>query len=95
MPSADEIFDKVRDTLVDALGVDDDEVLPDEEAGHVEVMDHHVTEDATRALHVGGWRRRRIATDDGRHLDIADGAGAQAFFQRREVGIETAIEADH
>lgn len=26
MPSADEIFDKVRDTLVDALGVDDDEV---------------------------------------------------------------------
>ncbi len=28
MPSADEIFDKVRDTLVDALGVDDDEVTP-------------------------------------------------------------------
>lgn len=26
MPSADEIFEKVRETLVDALGVDDDEV---------------------------------------------------------------------
>jgi acyl carrier protein len=26
MPSSDEIFEKVRDTLVDALGVDDDEV---------------------------------------------------------------------
>ena len=29
MPSRDEIFSKVRDTLVDALGVDDDEVSPD------------------------------------------------------------------
>lgn len=29
MPSRDEIFEKVRETLVDALGVDDDEVTPD------------------------------------------------------------------
>jgi len=29
MPTADEIFNKVRDTLVDALGVDDDEVTPE------------------------------------------------------------------
>jgi acyl carrier protein len=28
MPSRDEIFEKVRETLVDALGVDDDEVTP-------------------------------------------------------------------
>jgi acyl carrier protein len=28
MPSPDEIFEKVRETLVDALGVDDDEVTP-------------------------------------------------------------------
>ena len=28
MPSRDEIFGKVRETLVDALGVDDDEVTP-------------------------------------------------------------------
>jgi acyl carrier protein len=28
MPSRDEIFEKVRVTLVDALGVDDDEVTP-------------------------------------------------------------------
>ena len=28
MPSADEIYEKVRDTLGDALGVDDDEVTP-------------------------------------------------------------------
>ena len=28
MPSEDEIFDKVRETLVDALGVDDDEITP-------------------------------------------------------------------
>ena len=28
MPSAAEIFEKVRETLVDALGVDDDEVVP-------------------------------------------------------------------
>lgn len=29
MPSQDEIFEKVRDTLMDALGVDDDEVTRD------------------------------------------------------------------
>src|SRR5262245_10968848 len=29
MPSQDEIFAKVRETMVDALGVDDDEVTPD------------------------------------------------------------------
>lgn len=29
MPTADEIFNKVRETLVDALGVDDDEVTAD------------------------------------------------------------------
>ncbi|MFN8705294.1 MAG: acyl carrier protein [Planctomyces sp.] len=28
MPSSDEIFSKVQETLVDALGVDDDEVTP-------------------------------------------------------------------
>src|SRR6187402_3333501 len=28
MPSQQEIFEKVRETLVDALGVDDDEVTP-------------------------------------------------------------------
>jgi acyl carrier protein len=28
MPSGEEIFDKVREALVDALGVDDDEVTP-------------------------------------------------------------------
>ena len=29
MPSQAEIFDKVREALVDALGVDDDEVTPE------------------------------------------------------------------
>lgn len=29
MPTTDEIFDTVRETLVDALGVDDDEVTPE------------------------------------------------------------------
>ena len=29
MPSEEEIFDKVREALVDALGVDDDEVTPE------------------------------------------------------------------
>ena len=28
IPSQEEIFDKVRESLVDALGVDDDEVTP-------------------------------------------------------------------
>jgi acyl carrier protein len=29
MPSKEEVFEKVRDALVDALGVDDEEVTPD------------------------------------------------------------------
>lgn len=29
MPTSDEVFDKVRDTLVDALGVDEEEVTPE------------------------------------------------------------------
>ena len=29
MPTSDEVFNKVRETLVDALGVDDDEVTPE------------------------------------------------------------------
>ena len=29
MPTRDEIFDSVRETLVDALGLDDDEVVPE------------------------------------------------------------------
>ncbi len=29
MPTTDEIFDKVQETLVEALGVDDDEVTPE------------------------------------------------------------------
>lgn len=29
MPTTEEIYDKVRDTLVEALGVDDDEVTPE------------------------------------------------------------------
>ncbi|MCA9212503.1 MAG: acyl carrier protein [Planctomycetales bacterium] len=29
MPTKQEVFDKVKDALVDALGVDDDEVTPD------------------------------------------------------------------
>ena len=29
MPSQEEIFEKVREALVDALGVDDDEVMPE------------------------------------------------------------------
>ena len=29
MPTSDEIFEKVQETLVDALGVDDDEVTPE------------------------------------------------------------------
>jgi len=28
MATSEEVFDKVRETLVDALGVDDDEVTP-------------------------------------------------------------------
>ena len=41
------------------------ELLAHEEARHVEVVDHHVAEEAAGALHVGGGRRGGIAADDG------------------------------
>ena len=29
MPTKEEVFDKVKDSLIEALGLDDDEVTPD------------------------------------------------------------------
>jgi hypothetical protein len=72
-----------------------DEILADEEAGHVEIVDHHVAEQPARAGDVADRRRRRIARDDGDELDVADLATANPLLQRREIRVEAPVEADH
>ena len=76
-------------------GIDLDRLLGEEEAGHVEVVDHHVTEDAARGGYVAGWRWIGVAREDSDDLNLADGAGAQTPLQLGEARIKTAIEAYH
>ena len=74
----------LADRLVDEGGAereDLDRLFGQEEARHVEIMDHHVAEEAARALDVIDRRRRGIARD---HRDDLDGAGlarAQTLLQ--------------
>ena len=72
-----------------------DRLLGEEEAGHVEVMDHHVAEEPARALDILDRRRTGIARDHADDLDRAGLAGAEAAFERGEVRVEAAVEADH
>ena len=57
------------------LNLDD---VAGEVAGHVEVVDGHVAEEAARDLDVLDRRRRRIAAGDHDLLELADLAGLDA-----------------
>ena len=76
-------------------GGDFDRLLAQQEARHVEIVDHHVAEQAAGARDVGDRRRPRIARQDGDDLRLAHFARRQALLQRREAGVEAAVEADH
>ncbi len=41
--------------------MDLDRLFTEQEAGHVEIVNHHVTEQATGTLDIGDWRRPWIA----------------------------------
>lgn len=88
----------LADRLVDEGGTereDLDRLLGQEEARHVEVVDHHVAEEPARAPDVVDRRRRGIARDHGDDLDRAGLARAQTLLQRGEIRVEAAVEADH
>ena len=56
MPSQDEIFAKVREALVDALGVDDDEVTPEATLRGIPISEHlaQLGEDAAATIRPAG-----------------------------------------
>ena len=70
-------------------------LLAEQEARHVEVVDRHVAEQPAGARHVLERRRARVARRDRDHLDIADLPGVDAGPGGAEVGVESAVEADH
>ena len=73
-----------------------DRLLAEQEARHVEIMDHHVAEQPARAL-----RRSRPAAATGSReitltISIAPASPARSrVSQRGEIRVEAAVEADH
>ena len=70
-------------------------VAEQEEAGHVEIVDHHVPEQAARGRDVADRRRAGVARQDRDEFHLADLAIGEALAQAREVRVEAAVEADH
>src|SRR5579863_2616595 len=70
-------------------------LLAENESREVEVMDHHVSEEAARAGDIGKGRRRRIARGDRDDLECADRPLGDPLAQGGEIGVEASIEADH
>ena len=64
-----------------AEGGDGDRLLAEHEARHVEIVDHHVAEQAAGARDIGDRRRRGIARGDLHQFDRADRALADAAAQ--------------
>ena len=66
-----------------------------EEPCHVEVVDHHVPEQAAGPFDVRHRRRGRIARGDLHEFDGSDAAAVDLVAQTPERGVEPAIESDH
>ena len=77
-----------------AEGVDRLDLATGHIAGHVEVVDRHVVEDAARDLDVGDRRRGRITAGDVDDLDITVRTIGNGIGNRLVGRIEPAIEAD-
>jgi hypothetical protein len=77
------------------VAVTSDRLFAEQEAGHVEIVDGHVAEDAAGALDVIDRRGARIARGDRHHFDVADAAIVDRLAHGHEMRIEAAVEADH
>ena len=80
---------------IGADGMDLDRLLAEQEARHVEIVDHHVAIETAGALDIAHRRRAGIARQDGDQLDAAGLAGRDAAVHIGEARIEAAVEADH
>src|ERR1700730_4895424 len=69
--------------------------LTQEEAGHVEVVDGHVAEQAAGGGDVGGRRGRRVPAGDDELLQAADLPAGHPLAHLGEGRVEPAVEADH
>src|ERR1700722_12456113 len=88
----------VPDRLVDkrrSHRADRHRLLAKDKARKIEVMDHHVAEQAAGPGDVGDRGRPGIARSDRDDFERADRALGDAFAERGEIWIEAAIEADH
>ncbi len=78
------------------LGGDGVDLFAEEEAGHVEVMDGHVAENAARALDVvDAWRRPGSREMIVTISTLPMSPSLIAVLYGLEVGVEAAVEADH
>ena len=69
-------------------------LFAEHEARQVEVVDHHVAEQAARHPYVGQWGRRRVAAGDDYLVQGADLAGGHPFAHAAVGGVVAAVEAD-
>src|SRR5882757_3660002 len=70
-------------------------LLAQQEARHVEIVDHHVAEQSAGSRDVARRWRRWIARQNGYEFDRTDLAGADAGLEGGKTRIETPVEADH
>ena len=76
-------------------GADRDQLLAEHKPGDVEIVDHHVAEEAARPGDIGKGRGPGIARGDRNDFERADRPLGDALAQRGEIGVEAAVEADH
>ncbi|EXX90704.1 hypothetical protein BG52_12810 [Paenibacillus darwinianus] len=64
------------------------------EAGHIEIVNHHIHEKPAGQLDIVRTRRIRITRRDAHDMRLADRTGLHMLAQPLEVMIEPAVEAD-
>ena len=78
-----------------SLRRDLDDLAPGDIARHVEVVDRHVEEDASRHTDVRGRRRFGIPARDAKDVHVSDRTRGDGLVHRPVPGVEAAVEPDH
>src|SRR5277367_7136779 len=89
---------RLADRLVDQSRThraDRDRLLAEQEARHVEIVDHHVAKQTARARYIGNWRRAGVPRGARNHLELADQTVGDPSPERCEIMVEPAIEPYH
>ena len=67
---------------------------PDQETGHIEVMDRHIKEDPARDANIVNRRGLGVMADDMEQMRMANLALLHSLAYTTIIGIETPVEAD-